>query len=62
DKPEPIRTWYGYRSFYLTSNHAIDEAVLSSRFSKQLTTHFGMAAPLYRYTHRIASQVLGKRR
>ena len=62
DKPEPIRTWYGYRSFYLTSNHVVDEAVLSPRFGEQLMAHFGTAAPLYRYTHRIASQVLGKRR
>jgi uncharacterized protein (TIGR02453 family) len=62
DKPEPIRTWYGYKSFYLTSNHAIDEAILSPKFADQLATHFGLAAPLYRYTHRIASQVLGERR
>ena len=62
DKPAPIRTWYGYRSFYLTCNRTIDEAILSPTFAKQLTTHFGLAAPLYRYIFRIASQVLGERR
>jgi uncharacterized protein (TIGR02453 family) len=62
DKPEPLRTWYGYRSFYLTCNRTIDEAILSPAFAKQLATHFGLAAPLYRYIFRIASQVLGERR
>jgi len=62
DKPEPIRTWYGYRSFYLTSNRTIDKTILSPGFVDQLIDHFGMAAPLYRYVHRIASQVLGERR
>ncbi|HSV99138.1 MAG TPA: DUF2461 domain-containing protein [Sedimentisphaerales bacterium] len=61
DKPEPIRTWYGYKTFYLTSEHAIDDAILSPRFADQLMTHFGLAAPLYRYVHRIAAQVLGER-
>ncbi len=62
DKPEPIRTWYGYRSFYLTCNRTIDEAILSPEFAGRLATHFGLAAPLYRYIFRIASQVLGERR
>ncbi|MGE5294752.1 MAG: DUF2461 domain-containing protein [Solirubrobacterales bacterium] len=61
DKPEPIRTWYGYKSFYLTSNRTIDDAILSPKFADQLMDHFGMAAPLYRYVFRIASQVLGER-
>jgi uncharacterized protein (TIGR02453 family) len=61
DKPEPIRTWYQYKSFYLTCNRRIDEAILSPKFANQLMKHFGMAAPLYHYVQRIASQVLGKR-
>ncbi len=61
DRPEPIRTWYGYKSFFLTSEHAIDDTILSPKFADQLMDHFGQAAPLYRYVFRIASQVLGER-
>lgn len=61
DKPEPLRTWYGYKSFYLTHDRPIDDAVLSPKFADQLMKHFGLAAPLYRYVHRIAAQVLGER-
>jgi uncharacterized protein (TIGR02453 family) len=61
DKPEPIRTWYGYRSFYLTCSHPIDDAILSPKFADRLMKHFGMAAPLYHYIHRLAAQVLGRR-
>ncbi|MCL5281484.1 MAG: DUF2461 family protein [Planctomycetes bacterium] len=61
DKPEPIRTWYGYKSFYLTCNRKIDEAILSPKFADQLTAHFGLAAPLYHYIRRTASQVLAAR-
>ncbi len=58
DKPEPIRTWYRYKSFYLCCQRDIDDAIQSPRFAGQLQDHFGMAAPLYRYIQRIASQVL----
>jgi uncharacterized protein (TIGR02453 family) len=61
DKPEPIRTWYGYKSFYLTCNRKIDEAILSPGFADQLMAHFGLAAPLYHYIHRLATQVLATR-
>jgi len=61
DKPEPIRTWYGYRSFYLTCNRTIDDAILSPKFPDRLMDHFGMAAPLYRYVHRVAQEALGER-
>ena len=61
DKPEPIRTWYSYKSFYLTYDRPIDDAILSPKFADQLMTHFGLAAPLYRYVHRTAAQVLGER-
>jgi uncharacterized protein (TIGR02453 family) len=61
DKPEPIRTWYQYKSFYLTCNRKIDAAILSSNFADQLMNHFGLAAPLYHYIHRLAAQVLGER-
>jgi uncharacterized protein (TIGR02453 family) len=61
DKPEPIRTWYGYKSFYLTCNRKIGDAILSPAFADQLMEHFGLAAPLYHYIHRLATQVLGAR-
>jgi hypothetical protein len=47
DKPEPIRTCYGCKSFYLTCNRRVDKAILSPKFAHQLMKHFGMAAPLY---------------
>jgi len=62
DKPEPVRTWYGYKSFYLTCSRKIDDAILSPGFANQLRKHFALAAPLYHYIHRIASQVLNERR
>jgi uncharacterized protein (TIGR02453 family) len=58
DKPEPMRTWYQYKSFYLTCNRKIDGAILSPTFADQLMKHFGLAAPLYHYIHRLAAQVL----
>jgi uncharacterized protein (TIGR02453 family) len=61
DKPEPIRTWYGYKSFYLTFNRKIDEAILSPKFADQIMKHFGLAAPLYHYIQRLAAQVLHDR-
>ncbi len=56
DKPEPIRTWYSYKSFYLSCSRKIDKAILSAQFVDQLQEHFGMAAPLYRYIQRIAAE------
>jgi uncharacterized protein (TIGR02453 family) len=61
DKPEPVRAWYGYKSFYLTCNRKVDDAILSPRFADQLMTHFGLAAPLYHYIRRLASQVRAAR-
>jgi uncharacterized protein (TIGR02453 family) len=61
DKPEPIRTWYQYKSFYLSCNHRIDAAILSPDFADRLTAHFALAAPLYRYISRIASKALSER-
>jgi uncharacterized protein (TIGR02453 family) len=58
DKPEPIRTWYQFKSFYLSCNRAVDDAILSPEFADQITAHFGLAAPLYRYIRRTASCVL----
>jgi uncharacterized protein (TIGR02453 family) len=58
DKSEPIRTWYQYKSFYLTCNRPIDDAILSPKFAGQIMKHFGLAAPLYHYIHRLASHVL----
>ncbi len=62
DKPEAIRTWYQYKSFYLSSNHAIDDTILSPKFAGQLRKHFGLAAPLYRYSQRIAAQARAAQR
>jgi uncharacterized protein (TIGR02453 family) len=62
DKPEPIRTWHGYKSFYLTHDRPIDDAILSPNLPDQLMEHFALAAPLYRYVHRIAAQVLAARK
>ena len=62
DKPEPIRTWYQYKSFYLSRNCHIDDAILSPKFADQLAEHFALAAPLYHYIRRIASQVLDAHR
>jgi uncharacterized protein (DUF2461 family) len=58
DKPDPVRTWYQYRSFYLACNRMIDEAILSPAFADRLMTHFGLATPLYHYIGRTASCVL----
>ena len=61
DKPEPIRTWYQYKSFYLSCDRPIDDIVLSPKLTSQLKKHFALAAPLYHYVRRIASQVLNER-
>ncbi len=62
DKPEPIRTWYQHKSFYLSRDRPIDEIVLSPKLTNQLKKHFALAAPLYHYVRRIASQVLNEQR
>jgi len=62
DKPEPVRTWYQYKSFYLSCDRSIDNVVLSPKLTDQLTKHFTLAAPLYHYVRRLASQVLHERR
>ena len=61
DKPESIRTWYQYKSFYLSCDHPIDDAILSPKFARQLAKHFALAAPLYHYVRRTASQALTAR-
>jgi uncharacterized protein (TIGR02453 family) len=58
DKSEPVRTWYQHKSFYLTCDGKIDNTILSPKLVGQLRKHFGMAAPLYHYIRRLASQVL----
>lgn len=60
DKPEPIRTWYQFKSFYLSRDRKIDEAILSAAFADQLAKHFRLAAPLYHYIRQTASQVLNE--
>ncbi len=49
DKPEPIRTWYNHKSFYLSCSRKIDKTILSPRLADDLMHAFGMAAPLYHY-------------
>lgn len=58
DKPEPIRTWYGFKSFYLSCDRKIDESILSDRLADDLMTGFGMTAPLYRYLLRTVQSIL----
>jgi uncharacterized protein (TIGR02453 family) len=62
DKPEPIRTWYQFKSFYLSCDRKIDEQILSPGFADQLAKHFRLAAPLYHYIRRTASEVLAPRK
>jgi len=61
DKPEPIRTWYQFKSFYLSCNRKTDDAILSPAFAGQLARHFLLAAPLYLYIRRTAAEVLTTR-
>ncbi len=61
DKPKPVRTWYQCKSFYLSHNCSIDDAILSPEFADQIAEHFTLAAPLYHYIRRVASQVLRER-
>ncbi len=49
EKPEPIRTWYEHKSFYLCCSRKIDNAILSPQLVDDLTAGFGMTAPLYHY-------------
>lgn len=49
DKPGPLRRWYNYKSFYLSCNRKIDQAILSGQLVDDLTAGFGMTAPLYHY-------------
>ncbi|MFC1761334.1 DUF2461 domain-containing protein [Planctomycetota bacterium] len=56
DKPEPIRSWYNYKSFYLCCNRKIDPAILSSRLVDDLQDGFLMAAPLYHYLLKTVSR------
>jgi uncharacterized protein (TIGR02453 family) len=49
DKPKPIRTWYQFKSFYLSCDRKIDDVILSPQFADRLAAHFALAAPLYRY-------------
>ena len=47
DKPEPMRTWYNHKSFYLTCNRKIDKTLLGPGLVDDLMEAFGMTAPLY---------------
>jgi len=49
DKPEPIKTWYNHKSFYLSCNRKIDPSILSPRLVDDLMDGFGMTRPLYLY-------------
>jgi uncharacterized protein (TIGR02453 family) len=49
EKPESIRTWYNYKSFYLSCNRKIDKAILSSQLVDDLKEGFGITVPLYHY-------------
>ncbi len=60
DRPEPIRTWSQYKTFYLSCDHPIDKVVLSPQLAGQVMKHFALAGPLYHYVRRIATQVLSQ--
>lgn len=49
DKPEPIRTWYNHKSFYLCCNRKNDAAIRSPQLVDDLKAGFGLTAPLYHY-------------
>jgi uncharacterized protein (TIGR02453 family) len=49
DKPEPIRTWYNHKSFYLSCNRKIDKALMSAQLVDDLKEGFGITVPLYHY-------------
>ncbi len=49
DKPEPIRTWYNHKSFYLCCNRKNDKAIRSPQLVDDLQAGFTMTAPLYHY-------------
>lgn len=49
DKPEPLKTWYNYKSFYLCCNRKIDQAILSPQLVNDLERAFRMTSPLYHY-------------
>jgi uncharacterized protein (TIGR02453 family) len=49
DKPEPIRTWYNHKSFYLSCSRKLDEAIRTPRLVDDLTAAFAPTAPLYHY-------------
>ena len=49
DKPEPIRTWYNHKSFYLCCNRKNDKAIRSAQLVDDLIAGFGLTAPLYHY-------------
>lgn len=49
DKPDAIRSWYNYKSFYLSSRHSIDPVILSSELVNTLAQDFQLCAPLYHY-------------
>lgn len=55
-----FHTWYQYKSFDLSCNRKIDEMIVSPDFADQLTTHFDLAALLYRYISRTASRALSE--
>jgi uncharacterized protein (TIGR02453 family) len=56
DLPEPIREWYRYKSFYLASNHSIDELLFRRDLTKVLMDSFGMLAPLYHFLWEIITE------
>jgi uncharacterized protein (TIGR02453 family) len=49
DKPEPIRTWYNYKSFYLCCNRKLDESIRTPRLVDDLKRAYAASAPLYHY-------------
>ena len=49
DHPQQIQVWYQRKSFYLASNHEINELLFSSHFVDTIASGFTMLKPLYWY-------------
>lgn len=47
--PEELRDWFQYKSFYITSNHNLEQLIFSEELVQELADGFGMLAPLYTY-------------
>lgn len=57
DLPEPIREWYPYKSFYLSCRRVADDRLFQRELMNDLSSGFGMLAPLYQHLWEIKQEV-----